>query len=72
MKNNEDNQQSEIAAIISSASFKKLIEEAIESGNGRDWVDNGEYEYEIPTFDVDIATAKFIEVIQFAIKRLSR
>ena len=61
---NQQNQQLNTADVIASASFKKLIEEAIEGAKDTDWCWNGEDEYPVTTFDVDIATNKVIEVLQ--------
>ena len=62
--NNADSQQLNIAGVIASASFKKLIEEAIESAKDTDWCWNGEDEYPVTTFDIDIATKNVIDVLQ--------
>jgi hypothetical protein len=64
IKDFADNQQLNIASVIVSTSFKKLIEEAIKSAKDTNWCWNGEDEYPVTTFDIDIATNKVIEVLQ--------
>ena len=62
--NNAEPQQLNIAGVIASAYFKKLIEEAIESAKETDWYWNGKDEYPVSTFDTDIATKNVIDVLQ--------
>lgn len=62
--NTAETQALNIAGVIASASFKKLIEEAIKSAKDTDWCWNGEDEYPVTTFDIDVATNKVIEVLQ--------
>ena len=56
--------QTNISSVIASASFKKLIKEAIESAEVIDSFFNGEDEFPVTTFDIDIATKNVIEVLQ--------
>ena len=53
-----------IADVIESDSFQKAIRDAIECGEHRDWVYDGENEYGIDTFDSQEALEEVIKVIK--------
>lgn len=53
-----------LADVITSASFRKVLQEAIESGEGYDYCWNGEDEYPVNTFDSDESLCEVLEVIR--------
>jgi hypothetical protein len=53
-----------ISDVIKSDLFQKAIRDAIECGEHRDWVYDGENEYAIDTFDSREALEEVIKVIK--------
>lgn len=53
-----------IESILTDESFLKELKQAIESGRQTDWDFNGEDEFEVQTFEVDIAMKRVMEVLK--------